>query len=76
MLKQIEVYGQRFEFCSLDGGRTWSSDLRSLVAYKRRRESACAAAQRALARMQEETSNLDPSDLYQLSLPKGLCGPH
>ncbi len=76
MLKQIEVDGDRFELCSVDGGRTWSSDLRSLIVYKRRQERARAEAQKALEQVQEEVSSLEPSDLYQLRLPEGLDGSH
>jgi hypothetical protein len=31
MLKQVEIKGQRFELYSVDDGRTWSSNPRSLV---------------------------------------------
>ena len=36
--KQIRIYGQPFEVCSLDGGRTWDSSPRSLVQAARRRQ--------------------------------------
>lgn len=73
MLKQIEVHGHRFEFCSVDGGRTWSSDFRSLVAYKRRQTRARAEAQKAVERMHDEIPGLDPGDLDLLSLPNSLA---
>ncbi len=38
MLKQIEISAQRFEFYSLDKGRTWSSSPPSMVAYGRRKK--------------------------------------
>ena len=31
MVKQIDIYGQRFELYSPDEGRIWSSDPRSII---------------------------------------------
>jgi hypothetical protein len=39
LFKQTEIYGQRFDLYSLDKGRTWSTSLRSIVAYERRKKS-------------------------------------
>lgn len=72
MLKQAELYGQRFEFRSIDGGRTWSSDPRSLIAFKKRQERAFADVQKRFELMDEQASNLDPDDFFQLCLLKDL----
>lgn len=70
MLKQIELHGQRFELCSVDGGRTWSSDVRSLIAFRHRQEHVCADLRKRFEEMEDEIPALDPNDIYQLSLPK------
>jgi hypothetical protein len=53
MLKQIEIKGQRFELYSPDKGRTWSSHPRSLVAYGRRKKTACSELQKTFEHMGE-----------------------
>lgn len=62
MMKQIELYGQCFELYSADGGRTWSSDPRSIVAYEQRRELALAGVREAFGRMRDEIGDADPND--------------
>lgn len=71
MMKQIELCGQRFELYSADGGRTWSSDPRSIVAYRRRRELALAGAREAFGRMGDEITEADPND-SQLFIPSSV----
>ena len=46
MIKQIEIYGQRFELYSPDNGRTWSSSPQSIVAYRRRKKILRLALQK------------------------------
>lgn len=74
LLKQVEIYGQRFEFRSIDGGRTWSSEPRSLIAYKRRKEAARADVQKRFAEMAEDVGGPDPDEWFELNLPDGSVG--
>jgi hypothetical protein len=57
MLKQVEIKGQRFELYSVDDGRTWSSNPRSLVAYGRRKKLARSELQKSF---QHTGEILDP----------------
>lgn len=74
MLKQIEIRGQRFELYTPDGGRTWSSNPRSIVAYRRRQEAARADLQRRFALMEEEIPGPDPDYFCELEFPKNFGG--
>ncbi len=70
MLKQIELHGRRFEFCSTDGGRTWSSDPRSLIAFRKRQERARAELRKRFEEVDEDMFNPDPREVCELLLPK------
>ncbi len=70
MLKQIECYGRRFEFCSTDGGRTWSSDPRSLIAFRKRQERARAELQKRFEEVDDDALSPDPRDVCEVLLPK------
>jgi len=74
MLRQAELYGQRFEFRSIDGGRTWSSDPRSLIAFKKRQERICADVRKCFELMDEQAFNSDVDDIFQLCLPRDVAG--
>lgn len=74
MLRQAELYGQRFEFRSIDGGRTWSSDPRSLIAFKKRRERACADVRKRFELIDEQAFNSGVDDIFQLCLPRDFAG--
>ena len=74
MLRQAELYGQRLEFSSIDGGRTWSSDPRSLIAFKKRQEQACADIRKRFELMDEQVFNSDVDDIFQLCLPRDAAG--
>jgi len=68
MLKQVELQGKRFEFCSVDGGRTWSSDPRSLIAYKRRRERARADLRKMFEHVVEDVAEPEPDAICEVNL--------
>ncbi|HEY3303118.1 MAG TPA: hypothetical protein VGL70_06240 [Candidatus Binatia bacterium] len=68
MLKQVELQGKRFEFCSVDGGRTWSSDPRALIAYKRRRERARADLRKMFEQVVEDGAEPEPDAIYEVNL--------
>jgi len=68
MLKQVELQGKRFEFCSVDGGRTWSSDPRALIAYKRRRERARADLRKMFEQVVDEASEPEPESICEVNL--------
>jgi len=68
MLKQVELQGKRFEFCSVDGGRTWSSDPRALIAYKRRRERARADLRKMFEQVVDEASEPEPVSICEVNL--------
>jgi hypothetical protein len=70
MLKQIEVHGQRFELYTPDGGRTWASSPRSIVAFRRRQERVRAELRRRLEQLEEEIPGLDTDYLCHLEFPK------
>ncbi len=70
MLKQIELYGRRFEFCSTDGGRTWATDPHSLIAFRRRKERARVELQKRFESVDDDMLNPDPRDVYDVRLPK------
>lgn len=74
MLKQVEFHGKRFEFCSVDGGRTWSTDPRSLIAFKRRQEVAREELRKRFEGVAENIPDPDPDNIFQLRLPKGSAG--
>ena len=38
MFKQVQINGRRVELYSRDGGRTWSSSPRAIVAFARRKK--------------------------------------
>ena len=66
MLKQIEINGQRFELYSRDKGRTWSSNPRSLVAYRRRKETARSELQKRFEHIRE-IQDPDPDNLSEIA---------
>lgn len=74
MLKQVEVCGQRFELCTLDGGRTWSSSPRALVAYRRRQEEARKELRKRFEMIEDGTPGPDPDYFCELEFPKGVGG--
>ncbi len=74
MLRQIEICGQRFELRTLDDGRTWASDPRSLIAYRRRQEAARLDLQKRFAMMEENIPGPDPDYFCELEFPKGFAG--
>ncbi len=68
MLKQVELQGKRFEFCSIDGGRTWSSDPRALIAYKRRRERAGADLKKSFEQIVADVAEPEPDSICEVSV--------
>jgi hypothetical protein len=68
MLKQVELQGKRFEFCSIDGGRTWSSDPRALIAYKRRRERARDDLRKMFEHVVEDGAEPEPDAICEVNL--------
>jgi hypothetical protein len=68
MLKQVELQGKRFEFCSVDGGRTWSSDPRALIAYKRRRERARADLRKMFEHVVDDAAEPEPESICEVNL--------
>lgn len=74
MLKQVEIQGQRFELYTLDGGRTWSSSPRSIVAFRRRQETARRDLRKRFEMMHEEIPGPDPDYYCQLEFPSSLRG--
>lgn len=68
MLKQVEMQGKRFEFCSIDGGRTWSSDPRALVAYKRRREKARTDLRKSFEQIVVDVAEPEPDTICEVNL--------
>src|SRR5581483_8780957 len=72
MLKQVELQGKRFEFCSIDGGRTWSSDPRALVAYKRRRERAGADLRKSFEHIVDEVAEPEPDSICEVNVQSGV----
>jgi hypothetical protein len=66
MLKQIEIKGQRFELYSPDKGRTWSSNPRSLVAYGRRKKTACSELQKSFEHI-GDIPDPDPDNLSEIA---------
>jgi hypothetical protein len=73
MLKQIEVYGQRFELYSPDGGRTWSSSPQSIVAYRQRKTVLRLELQKRFERI-DEIKDPDPNNFAELEIPLSLIG--
>jgi hypothetical protein len=73
MLKQVELQGKRFEFCSVDGGRTWSSDPRALIAYKRRRERARADLRKMFDHVVGDLAEPEPDAICEISVQSGLA---
>ena len=73
MVKQIEIYGQRFELYSPDKGRTWSSDPGSIVTYGRRQERARLELRKSFELM-GEIQDFDPNNFSELKIPKSLIG--
>jgi|RhiMetdeSRZDD1v2_1073273.scaffolds.fasta_scaffold4086649_1 hypothetical protein len=71
MLKQVELQGKRFEFCSIDGGRTWSSDPRALIAYKRRRERAGADLKKSFEQVVDDVAEPEPDSICEVNLQGG-----
>jgi hypothetical protein len=67
MLKQVELQGKRFEFCSVDGGRTWSSDPRALIAYKRRRERARADLRKMFEQVVVDAAEPEPESICEVN---------
>jgi len=68
MLKQVELQGKCFEFCSVDGGRTWSSDPRALIAYKRRRERARADLRKMFEQVVDGASEPEAESICEVNL--------
>jgi hypothetical protein len=68
MLKQVELDGKRFEFCSIDGGRTWSSDPRALIAYKRRREHARDDLRKSFEQIVDDVAEPEPDSICEVNL--------
>ncbi len=74
MMKQVEIQGQRFELCTIDGGRTWSSNALSLVAFRRRQEAARGDLRKRFEMMNEEILGPDPDYYCELEFPSSLRG--
>jgi hypothetical protein len=74
MLKQVELHGERFECFSLDGGRTWSSDARSLIAYKRRQEKARTDLRKEFEQVADEAAEPEPDSIYEVNFQNGSPG--
>lgn len=74
MLKQVEIHGQRFELYTPDGGRTWASNPRSIVAFRRRREQAVAELRKKLELIDDDVLSFDPDDTYQVDFSNGSAG--
>ena len=71
MMKQIEVHGRRVKLYSPDGGRTWSSNPQSIVAYGQRKELLRLELQNRYAGI-DEMRDLDPDNFSELDTPKSL----
>ena len=71
MMKQIEVHGRRVKLYSPDGGRTWSSNPQSIVAYGQRKELLRLELQNRFARI-DEMRDLNPDNFSELDTPKSL----
>ena len=72
MFKQIEICGQRFVVYSLDKGRTWSSNSRSIVAYGQRKKRARLELQKRFESI-DEIQDPDPNSFSDL--PRSLIRP-
>jgi hypothetical protein len=68
MIKQIEIQGQRLELYSLDDGRTWSSSLESLVAYRQRKTTLRLELQNRFERI-DGMLDPDPNNISELEMP-------
>jgi hypothetical protein len=73
MLKQVELQGKRFEFCSVDGGRTWSSDPRALIAYKRRRERAREDLRKMFDHVVADLAEPEPDAICEINLQSDVA---
>jgi hypothetical protein len=71
MLKQVQLQGKTFEFCSIDGGRTWSSDPRALITYKRRRERARADLRKSFESIIDDVAEPEPDSICEVNLEGG-----
>ena len=71
-MKQIEVHGRRVRLYSPDGGRTWSSNSQSIVAYGQRKELLRLELQNTFKRI-DEMRDLDPDNFSELDTPKSLA---
>ena len=71
MMKQIEVHGRQIKLYSPDGGRTWSSNPQSIVAYGQRKELLRLELQNRFAGI-DEMRDLDPDNFSELDTPKSL----
>jgi hypothetical protein len=73
MMKQIEIHGRRVKLYSPDGGRNWSSNPQSIVAYGQRKELLRLELQNSFARI-DEMRDLDPDNFSGLDTPNtGRC---
>ena len=72
MMKQIEVHGRRVKLYSPDGGRTWSSNPQSIVAYGRRKKMLRLELQTSFARI-DDMGDLDPDNFSELDTAKSLA---
>ena len=73
MMKQIEIYGQRVALYSADTGRTWSSSVHSIVAYRQRKTMLRLELQKRFERM-DEMQDPDPSNIAELEIPLNRIG--
>jgi hypothetical protein len=71
MVKQIEVHGQRVKLYSQDGGRTWSSNPQSIVAYGQKKKILHLELQNSFQRI-DETRDLLPDNSSERDTAKSL----
>ncbi len=71
MIKQIEIHGQCVELYSPDAGRTWSSSLQPILAYRRRKKLLRLELQKSFELI-PATDGPDPNQFRGSEDPKSL----
>ncbi len=73
MFKQVQIHGHRFELYSRDGGRTWSSSPRAIVAFARRKKLLQSDLRKCFASIHEQR-NADSDSFGHVDIRRSLIG--
>ena len=73
MFKRVQIHGHSFELYSRDGGRTWSSSPRAIVAFARRKKMLQSDVRECFESI-DERENADSDGIGHVDIRRSLIG--